>query len=266
MFGGDTRRSRRRSPTSRPTAAARSASPASPRAARGDPRLRRGRRRRSAASPAARARSASDWLADAVATASIRWVLADERRRRPAHDGRTGSTTAMAAVAATCTRGRRDGVTLYDCAGAARPSPRTAAGAKLLAALGWPPAAHPPRERRVFALHGQEFDARVRSGWECSSARGRSRNGAIRPRSDWSSWRVGPDRRGATRPPPLPRREAVKVTRSSPGGCRRAVRRVNRERVAHVRERQRRRVGEQPRPPRRHQCFRRPIFIRPHPG
>ncbi len=60
------------------------------------------------------------WLADQVRAGKIRWVLADGSGGGGLRDdGRTGSTTAMAAVAATCKQVDADGVTLYDCQGAA---------------------------------------------------------------------------------------------------------------------------------------------------
>jgi hypothetical protein len=60
------------------------------------------------------------WLADQVRAGSIRWVLADGSGGGGLRDdGRTGSTTAMAAVATTCEAIDVDGVTLYDCQGMA---------------------------------------------------------------------------------------------------------------------------------------------------
>ena len=59
-----------------------------------------------------------DWLAERVAAGEIRWVLVDGERGGMGNDGRAGSSTAMSAVAATCTP--VDGVDgLYDCSGAA---------------------------------------------------------------------------------------------------------------------------------------------------
>ena len=50
----------------------------------------------------------------------IRWVLPDSSGGGGLrNDGRTGSTTAMSAVAATCKQVDADGVTLYDCQGLA---------------------------------------------------------------------------------------------------------------------------------------------------
>ncbi len=60
------------------------------------------------------------WLADQVRDGKIRWVLADGSGGGGLrNDGRTGSTTAMSAVAATCKEVDADGVTLYDCQGMA---------------------------------------------------------------------------------------------------------------------------------------------------
>jgi hypothetical protein len=59
------------------------------------------------------------WLADKVRDGHIRWVLADDSGGGLRDDGRTGSTTAMAAVQSACTPVETDGVTLYDCAGQA---------------------------------------------------------------------------------------------------------------------------------------------------
>ena len=56
------------------------------------------------------------WLAEAVASGRIRWVLAEQSGGMP-NDGRTGSRAVMAAVEATCAATSVDG--LYDCAGAA---------------------------------------------------------------------------------------------------------------------------------------------------
>jgi hypothetical protein len=44
------------------------------------------------------------WLAQAVRSGQIRWVLTDGNRGGPGSDGRVGSSKVMAAVAATCTR------------------------------------------------------------------------------------------------------------------------------------------------------------------
>jgi hypothetical protein len=59
------------------------------------------------------------WLAERVADGEIRWVLTDgEGAGGMGNDGRTGSSSVMAAVAATCTPvAGVDG--LYDCSGAA---------------------------------------------------------------------------------------------------------------------------------------------------
>jgi hypothetical protein len=57
------------------------------------------------------------WLASEVARGKIRWVLADGGGLR--NDGRPGSTAAMTAVQKACTSVDADGVTLYDCSGAA---------------------------------------------------------------------------------------------------------------------------------------------------
>jgi hypothetical protein len=57
------------------------------------------------------------WLADEVRQGKIRWVLSDGAGGGLRNDGRTGSTTAMAAVAAACKSVDANGVTLYDCAG-----------------------------------------------------------------------------------------------------------------------------------------------------
>ena len=55
------------------------------------------------------------WLADQVSQGKIRWVLADDSGGGGLrNDGRTGSTTAMAAVAAVGKSVDVDGVTLYD--------------------------------------------------------------------------------------------------------------------------------------------------------
>jgi 4-amino-4-deoxy-L-arabinose transferase-like glycosyltransferase len=57
------------------------------------------------------------WLADAVRDGRIRWVLVDGQAGGMPNDGRTGASTVMAAVQATCTATSVDG--LYDCAGMA---------------------------------------------------------------------------------------------------------------------------------------------------
>ena len=60
------------------------------------------------------------WLAGQVRADKIRWVLSDTSGGGGlGNDGRTGSTTAMAAVAASCKQIDADGVTLYDCQGLA---------------------------------------------------------------------------------------------------------------------------------------------------
>ena len=60
------------------------------------------------------------WLADQVSQGKIRWVLADDSGGGGlGNDGRTGSTTAMAAVAEVGTAVDADGVTLYDLQGKA---------------------------------------------------------------------------------------------------------------------------------------------------
>ena len=56
------------------------------------------------------------WLAEAVSSGRIRWVLVEQSGGMP-NDGRTGSRAVMVAVEATCTATSVDG--LYDCAGAA---------------------------------------------------------------------------------------------------------------------------------------------------
>jgi hypothetical protein len=70
------------------------------------------------------------WLAQAVRSGQIRWVLTDGGGGVPGRDGRVGSSKVMTAVAATCTRvpssaystgsssttGSSRG-TLYDCRG-----------------------------------------------------------------------------------------------------------------------------------------------------
>ena len=59
-----------------------------------------------------------EWLAQRVADGTIRWVLTDGEGDGMPNDGRTGSSTVMAAVRQTCTPvGSVDG--LYDCSGAA---------------------------------------------------------------------------------------------------------------------------------------------------
>jgi 4-amino-4-deoxy-L-arabinose transferase-like glycosyltransferase len=62
------------------------------------------------------------WLADAVRSGRIRWVLVDGQAGGMRSDGRTGSSTVMAAVAGTCKAVPNvgsTGATLYDCQGAA---------------------------------------------------------------------------------------------------------------------------------------------------
>jgi 4-amino-4-deoxy-L-arabinose transferase-like glycosyltransferase len=60
------------------------------------------------------------WLAEQVQAGKIRWVLSDGSGGGGLrNDGRTGSNTAMAAVAATCRLPDVNGVTLYDCQGMA---------------------------------------------------------------------------------------------------------------------------------------------------
>ncbi len=60
------------------------------------------------------------WFADQVRSGNIRWVLADGSGGGGLrNDGRTGSNTVMAAIAATCPTVEVDGVTLYDCSGMA---------------------------------------------------------------------------------------------------------------------------------------------------
>ncbi|HWK27231.1 MAG TPA: hypothetical protein VNS09_11745, partial [Solirubrobacter sp.] len=55
-----------------------------------------------------------------VAAGKIRWVLADGPGGGGRfNDGRAGASVAMAAVEATCKQVDVDGVTLYDCQGAA---------------------------------------------------------------------------------------------------------------------------------------------------
>jgi hypothetical protein len=58
------------------------------------------------------------WLANEVQQGKIRWVLSDDTASGGLrNDGRTGSTTAMAAVTSACKSVDASGVTLYDCAG-----------------------------------------------------------------------------------------------------------------------------------------------------
>ena len=108
-------RCRTRSPTSRPTAAARwpcrASRPRRPPCSRPAPTSPR-----SAASPAARARSTPHGSPRPSSSGRIRWVLVEQSGGMP-DDGRTGSRAVMAAVEATCTATSVDG--LYDCAGAA---------------------------------------------------------------------------------------------------------------------------------------------------
>jgi 4-amino-4-deoxy-L-arabinose transferase-like glycosyltransferase len=60
------------------------------------------------------------WFADQVRAGNIRWVLADGSGGGGLrNDGRTGSNTVMATIAATCPTVDVDGVTLYDCSGMA---------------------------------------------------------------------------------------------------------------------------------------------------
>ena len=63
------------------------------------------------------------WLADAVRDGRIRWVLADSAGGGMGRDGRTGSSTVMAAVAETCkavtVSSSGTSATLYDCQGRA---------------------------------------------------------------------------------------------------------------------------------------------------
>ena len=60
------------------------------------------------------------WFADQVRSGNIRWVLADGSGGGGlGNDGRTGSNTVMAAIAATCPTVEVAGVTLYDCSGMA---------------------------------------------------------------------------------------------------------------------------------------------------
>ena len=59
-----------------------------------------------------------DWLADAVESGQIRWVMTGGEMSGPGGDTRTGSTDVMAAVAQTCTPvSGQSG--LYDCQGQA---------------------------------------------------------------------------------------------------------------------------------------------------
>jgi 4-amino-4-deoxy-L-arabinose transferase-like glycosyltransferase len=62
-----------------------------------------------------------DWLADAVASGKIRWVLTGGQMGGPGGDSRTGSATAEAAVTRTCKAApTSSGATgLYDCSGQA---------------------------------------------------------------------------------------------------------------------------------------------------
>ena len=59
------------------------------------------------------------WLADAVQSGRIRWVLVDSGGGSgPGADGRVGASKLMAAVAKTCTKTiTTTGGTLYDCSG-----------------------------------------------------------------------------------------------------------------------------------------------------
>jgi hypothetical protein len=61
------------------------------------------------------------WLADAVRSGKVRWVLADSGGMGgPGRDGRVGASKVMSAVANTCTaKTTTTGVTLYDCQGSA---------------------------------------------------------------------------------------------------------------------------------------------------
>ena len=63
------------------------------------------------------------WLAGAVRDGRIRWVLADSAGGGMGRDGRTGSSTVMAAVAKTCkavtVSSSGTSATLYDCQGRA---------------------------------------------------------------------------------------------------------------------------------------------------
>jgi 4-amino-4-deoxy-L-arabinose transferase-like glycosyltransferase len=62
------------------------------------------------------------WLADAVASGRIRWVLADAGGRGgggPGADGRVGANELMTVVASTCTPVTTESGTLYDCQGQA---------------------------------------------------------------------------------------------------------------------------------------------------
>ena len=63
------------------------------------------------------------WLADAVASGKIRWILTDASGSGMPADARVGSSEVMAAVAKTCTkvsrssRQRTNSGVLYDCQG-----------------------------------------------------------------------------------------------------------------------------------------------------
>jgi hypothetical protein len=57
------------------------------------------------------------WLANAVESGQIRYVLTDGNSAGPGRDGRVGSSKVMAAVAATCKKTSVSG--LYDCQGQA---------------------------------------------------------------------------------------------------------------------------------------------------
>jgi hypothetical protein len=61
------------------------------------------------------------WLAQAVRSGQIRWVLSDgSGASGPGRDGRVGSSKVMTAVAATCKKATTTtGGTLYDCQGSA---------------------------------------------------------------------------------------------------------------------------------------------------
>ena len=60
------------------------------------------------------------WLAQEVRDGKIRWVLPDNAGGGGLrNDGRPGSNAAMTAVAQACSPVSADGVTLYDCQGAA---------------------------------------------------------------------------------------------------------------------------------------------------
>jgi hypothetical protein len=60
----------------------------------------------------------AQWLAEAVKTGKIRWVLTGGDSQGPS-DGRTGATSVMSAVAQTCTKvlTTDSGAVLYDCQG-----------------------------------------------------------------------------------------------------------------------------------------------------